>query len=151
MKLSYTWYGSILAAALLAAPAVAQQVGEVTSTSGALGNVLVTRDGETYPILAGDPVFADDVISTRRGGTVQISANGCSVGMGGLSEVAVNSSFCAPGAVAQATSPTATVAQATPTVAGISASGTTVLLGLGGVAVLGALAAGGGDDSPASP
>jgi hypothetical protein len=151
MKFSIGPIGCALLSLLMPGSAVAQEVGQVVSTGGGLGNVLVTRDGETYPILEGDPVFANDIISTRRGGSASIRANGCRVGLSGLNQVIINDGFCSPGAVAEATNPAATVSQATPTVAGVGISGSTILLGVGGVAVLGALAVGGGDDSPASP
>ena len=151
MKLSVGAVGCAICLLMSPSLALAQQVGQVVSTGGGLGNVLVTRDGETYPILEGDPVFENDIISTRRGGSVSISANGCRVGLGGLSQVAVNDRFCSPGAVAEATNPAATVSQVRPAVAGMTLSGPTVLLGVGGAAVLGALALSGGDDSPASP
>jgi len=115
----------------------AQSAGNVEATSGAPGGVLVTRDGESYSILAGDPVFSGDVVTTTSTATASITAFGCTIDLLANRSVAVDADFCTPGAVT-------TVSNDNPGADGTETGGTAVLLGGAGLAALVGLAAGGG-------
>lgn len=90
---------------IAAGTAQAQIAGEVVSTGGAEGNVLVTREGQTYPILRGDPIFEGDIITTRRGSSATISASNCRVQLSASEQVTVSERMCDPGAVLPAALP----------------------------------------------
>lgn len=133
-------YSSITLAALislaLAGTAHAQSAGVVASTSGDPGGVLVTRDGETYSILTGDPVFQGDIISTTSSATASVTAFGCTVSLQTNRAIALDAGFCDPNAITNVNSSAAS--------AGTSGGGSAAVLGGVGLAALVGLAAGGG-------
>ena len=125
----------------------AQSAGAVDETSGAPGGVLVTRDGESYGILSGDPVFAGDVVSTTSAATATISAFGCTIELAASSSVTVYDGFCLPGAVATVGNDATVEASQTGTAAVLGGVGLAALVGL----AAGGGGGGGGGGSPVSP
>lgn len=144
--------GSVLAVLPLMGVAHAQSVGSVTGITGEFGEVIVQRGTETYSLSEGDEIFEGDKVTTRAGGTVEITANGCVVSLPSAATATVNTAFC--------TTPPTTLAEAPvtdPVVAAGGAGGANTGLLIGGGVLVGggliAAAAGGGDDddTPASP
>lgn len=133
-------YSSITLAALTALAMVgsahAQSAGVVASTSGDPGGVLVTRDGETYSILSGDPVFDGDIISTTSSAGAAVSAYGCTVSLRSNRAITLDGAFCDPGAI------TSVSGSASSSAGG--GGGSAAVLGGVGLAALVGLAAGGG-------
>ena len=105
MRTNFLISALIGAFCVTAGTAQAQIVGEVVSTGGADGNVLVTREGQTYPILDGDPLFDGDIITTRRGSSATLSASNCRLQLSASEQVTVSDRMCEPGAILPAALP----------------------------------------------
>lgn len=150
---------ALLGSVALSGAAFAQSdtnVGSVTVT-GETGQVIVQRGTETYSLGPDDQIFIGDKIVTRVGGTVDITAFGCTVSVPAEATITIGASFCdtVPVTVASNTPP-ASVAGSVEAAGGSGAGGLGGLAGLGALAAVGGvaiLASGGGDDddTPASP
>ncbi|MEL7547235.1 MAG: hypothetical protein AAGJ84_11325 [Pseudomonadota bacterium] len=116
--------------------AQAQSAGIVASTTGDPGGVLVTRDGESYSILEGDPVFPGDIISTTSAARAAVTAFGCTVNLDANRAITLDGQFCQPTAV--------TSVSGGASDASTGGGGSAALLGGVGLAALVGLAAGGG-------
>ena len=94
--MGHTFRSILASTAVLGLPlaAVAQAAGNIDAMSDEMGSVIVTRGGATYSLVAGDPVFDGDRITTRSNGTVTISANGCTITLEAESSAVVNDAFC---------------------------------------------------------
>ena len=131
--------------------AAAQSVGSVTSISGEEGTVIVQRGTETYSLDADEQVFPGDKITVRAGGSVEITAYGCTVMVPSAASITVDAEFCTTTPITLASEP---VTPPDPVVAAGEGGNTGLLIGAGvlGVSAIAAAAAGGGGgDSPASP
>ena len=144
-------FSSITLAALviwgLGSVAHAQSAGVIASTSGDPGGVLVTRDGETYSILTGDPVFEGDIISTTSSAGASVTAYGCTVNLRNNRAITLNPAFCDPSAITS-------VSGSASNSAGGGGGSAAVLGGVGLAALVGLAAGGGGGgggDSAPSP
>ncbi|MEL7547232.1 MAG: hypothetical protein AAGJ84_11310 [Pseudomonadota bacterium] len=102
MPSKFIAFTTLLMACAGAMPAYAQVAGEVVSTGGQQGSVLVTREGQTYPILRGDPIFEGDIITTRRGSSATLSTNDCRVQLSASEQVTVSGAMCGPDAIVPA-------------------------------------------------
>lgn len=125
-----------LTALAIVGTAHAQSAGLVASTSGDPGGVLVTRDGETYSILTGDPVFEGDIISTTSSASASVTAFGCTVSLRSNRAITLDRAFCDPSAITS-------VSGSASNAAG-GGGGSAAVLGGVGLAALVGLAAGGG-------
>ncbi|MEX1250521.1 MAG: hypothetical protein WEA77_04915 [Hyphomonas sp.] len=126
---------------------VAHAASSVAATTGEAGSVIVVRGGETFSLVAGDPLFDGDRIVTRAGATVDIAVDGCTRTLPETSTIVIDAAFCE-----------AVFASADQTIlaeAGITQGATTgaALPILGVLAAGGAVAgaAGGGGGSPPPP
>ena len=144
---------SILVVGLGSGAAVAQSVGNVTGISGDVGQVIVQRGAETFSLGPDDQIFPGDKVTTRAGGTVELSAYGCSVSVPSEAAITVGPDFCT-------TPPTILASQTAPAPQPVIAAGggganTGLLIGAGVLGAVGIAAAGGGggggSDRPASP
>lgn len=146
MRTKFSIFALSFAFCVTAGTAQAQIAGEVVSTGGADGNVLVTREGQTYPILEGDPIFDGDIITTRRGSSATVAANGCRLQLSASEQVTVSDRMCDPGAILPAALPDQLPEQQN------SITPTRLLIGGASVGVIAALLlADDDDDEPVSP
>ena len=130
---------------IAAGPANAQLTGEVASTGGQAGNVLVTREGQTYPILKGDPVFEGDIVTTRRGSSATLEVPGCRLSLSASEQVTISDRMCEPDAILPAALP-----DQLPDQTGLITP-TRLLIGGAAIGAVALLLADDDDDAPASP
>lgn len=147
---------SLIAAALLPAAATAQ-VGNVSAITGETGTVIVQRGTETFSLGADNQIFPGDKITTRTGGTVDLTAYGCTVSIPSEATLVIAATpeeFCtrAPITLADSTTPAVTTTTTTATIGGVPV-GTAVVGGVivGGVIIAAASGGDDDDDTPASP
>ncbi|MDJ0922038.1 MAG: hypothetical protein QNI84_12995 [Henriciella sp.] len=145
--------------ACLPLAASAQAIGSIVNMSGETGSVLVERGGSVFSLSAGDPIFAGDVISTRPGGTAQVTAFGSTVTIPSCSSstvfnsisdpVAIDSGGC--GAAAVTAGVTNALGGALVGTGGAAGGNTALLAGAATTGVVGAVASSsGGSDSTSS-
>lgn len=126
-------------------------VGSVTNVTGGAETVLVERGAGPLELSTDDPVFAGDKITVMDGGSVEITAYGCTVTLPSASMVIVGADFCEAEPITLAEQGGASPP---PVIAAGEGGNTGLLIGagvLGASAIVAAAASGGDGDRPASP
>jgi hypothetical protein len=72
----------------------AAPVGQASLVEGESGSVIVQRDGATYSLGSGDPVFLGDRISTSGVGRVVLDATGCRRVVEPMSAIVLTGELC---------------------------------------------------------
>lgn len=85
--------------------ASALHVGNASLVEGEAGSVLVQRDGVTYSLGTGDPIFQGDRISTSGAGRVVLETAGCQRTVEPMSMMVLAADLCAT-PITQVSSPT---------------------------------------------
>lgn len=76
-------------------PGAATRVGQASLVEGETGSVIVQREGATYSLGSGDPVFLGDRISTTGVGRVVLDATGCQRVVEPMSTMVLTANLCA--------------------------------------------------------
>jgi sugar (pentulose or hexulose) kinase len=147
-----------LAALCFAAPVLAQpqslsSVGSVTTVTGAPGQVLVARKGQTFTLAVDNPLFDDDLVFTNNSAAT-LRFNGCTKTLQAGQSIKIDAKVCdavpvtlSKGQVIGGVKIGETAALSFPPAA--VAAGVAVLLGA--AAAGGGGGGGGGSPTPASP
>lgn len=86
---------SCAAGALAASPAFADSVGTIVQVSGEQGSVVVLRSGQTIDATPSLELMVNDRVIVRADGSVDVSADGCSLSLTAPAMAVVNDDFCA--------------------------------------------------------